>query len=150
MHISTKCSVALHCLLFIYEYGEKAKVTSELLSRSTGINAVTIRTIMSALKREGIISIKHGTGGATMNCLPGEISIYRVYKALEPDFLSKLIGVHSSPSSLCPIGQNIQTVLDNCYEKVRNDLRKSLENLTLDEIISDYHMCNCVNSNKDI
>ena len=85
-----------------------------------------------------------------MNCLPGEISIYRVYKALEPDFLSKLIGVHSSPSSLCPIGQNIQTVLDNCYEKVRNDLRKSLENLTLDEIISDYHMCNCVNSNKDI
>lgn len=32
MHISTKCSVAIHCLVFICEYGESKKVTSELLS----------------------------------------------------------------------------------------------------------------------
>lgn len=109
MHISTKCSVAIHCLLFIYEYGDKTKVTSELLSCSTGVNPVTIRNIMSALKKDGIISVKYGTGGATMNCRPSEISLYRLGKALEPDFLSKLIGVHPAPSSLCPVGQNIHT-----------------------------------------
>lgn len=30
MHISNKCSIAVHCLIFIYEYGEEKKVTSEL------------------------------------------------------------------------------------------------------------------------
>ena len=53
MHISTKCSVAIHCLIFIYEYGEKRKVTSDLLSLSTGTNSVTIRTIISGLKKTG-------------------------------------------------------------------------------------------------
>lgn len=141
MHISTKCSVALHCLLFIYEYGKETKVTSELLSRSTGMNAVTIRNIMSALKRDGIISVKFGTGGATMNCAPDDINLYRICKALEPDFLSKLIGVHSAPSSLCPIGLNIHSVLDRSYEKIRDDLKSSLEEITLEKIISDYHVC---------
>lgn len=115
MHISTKCSVTLHCLLFIYEYGEKTKVTSKLLSCSTGVNPVTIRNIMSALKKDGIISVKHGTGGATLNCHPGEISLYRLGRALEPDFLSRLMGMHPSPSSLCPVSQNIHTVLPTPY-----------------------------------
>ena len=26
MHISNKCSIAVHCLIFIYEYGEEKKV----------------------------------------------------------------------------------------------------------------------------
>lgn len=76
-----------------------------------------------------------------MNCPSSEISLYRVCRALEPDFLSKLIGVHSAPSSLCPIGQNIHTVLDRSYEKIRTDLKKSLEGITLEKIISDYDGC---------
>ena len=64
MHISNKCSVAVHCLVFLSEYGEKEKVTSELLSCSTGCNPVTIRNILSALKKDEIITVKPGTGGA--------------------------------------------------------------------------------------
>ncbi len=55
MHISTKCSVAIHCLIFIFEYGDTQKVTSDLLSLSTGINPVTIRKIISSLKKDGIM-----------------------------------------------------------------------------------------------
>ena len=47
MHISNKCSIAVHCLIFINEYGKEKKVTSELLSLSTGCNPVTIRNIIS-------------------------------------------------------------------------------------------------------
>ena len=138
MHISTKCSVALHCLIFIYEYGEKTRVTSDLLSKSTGINAATIRNIFRALKKEDIITVKAGTGGAELNCSPDEVSLYRVCRTLEPEFLSKLIGVHHSPSSLCPVGRNIHHVLDCSYQKIRSDLKESLENITLADIISDY------------
>ena len=58
MHISNKCSIAVHCLVFINEYGKEKKVTSELLSLSTGCNPVTIRNIISALKKDGIIDVK--------------------------------------------------------------------------------------------
>ena len=75
MHISVKCSVAIHCLIFIYEYGEKQKVTSDLLSLSTGSNPVTIRNIISALKKDGILSVKFGTGGAVLACPLEEITI---------------------------------------------------------------------------
>ena len=57
MHISNKCSIAVHCLIFLSEYGEGEKVTSELLSCSTGCNPVTIRNILSALKKDEIIIV---------------------------------------------------------------------------------------------
>lgn len=139
MHLSTKYSVAIHCLIFIYEYGENKKATSELLALSTGSNPVTIRNILSSLKKEGILSVKSGTGGATINCPLKEITLYRIYTAIEPDFLSKLIGVHPAPSPFCPIGRNIHDVLGSSYEKVRDDLCRSLQSVTLEEIISEYH-----------
>ena len=91
MHISTKCSIAIHCLIFIFEYGDTQKVTSGLLALSTRTNPVTIRKIISSLKKDGILSVKFGTGGTTLNCLPNEITLYRICKAIEPDFASKLI-----------------------------------------------------------
>ena len=139
MHISTKCSVAIHCLVFIHEYGAKRKVTSELLSLSTGSNPVTIRNILSALKKEGILYVKFGTGGATINCPLSEINLYRICKAIEPDFLSKLIGVHALPSPLCPVGKNIHAVLDSSYKKINEDLYRSLQRITMEDIIDDYH-----------
>lgn len=139
MHISTKCSIAIHCLIFIYEYGESKKVTSQLLSMSTGSNAVTIRNILSSLRKEGIVSIKFGTGGAPLNCPLNEITLYRIYKAIEPDFISKLIGIHTLPSPLCPVGRNIHAVLNHSYEKIQNDLCKSLQNITMEDIIRDYN-----------
>ena len=137
MHISTKCSIAIHCLIFIYEYGESKKVTSQLLSMSTGSNAVIIRNILSSLRKEGIVSIKFGTGGATLNCPLNEITLYRIYKAIEPDFISKLIGIHTLPSPLCPVGRNIHAVLNHSYEKIQNELCKSLQNITMEDIIRD-------------
>lgn len=139
MYISTKCSVAVHCLIFIAEYGGSTKVTSELLSRSTGINPVTIRNILSALKKNRIISIKPGTGGAGLACPPEDVSLYRIGQAVEPDFLSKLFGVHPAPSRLCPIGQNIHQVLDASYQKVTDEFSNSLRSMTLANMIVEYH-----------
>ena len=139
MHISTKCSVAIHCLVFICEYGESKKVTSELLSLSTGVNPVTIRNIVSALKKDGILSVKFGTGGTTLNCSLDEITLYRICNAIEPDFLNKLIGIHAAPSCLCPVGRSIHDVLDSSYQNVREDLQKSLQNISMKEIMDKYH-----------
>lgn len=139
MHISAKCSVAIHCLVFISEYGDSRKVTSDLLARSTGVNPVTIRNIVSALKKDGILHVRPGTGGTTLGCPLGEISLYRVCKAIEPDFLEKLIGVHASPSELCPVGRSIHGVLEASYRRVREDLEESLRGIHMEEIMEAYH-----------
>lgn len=139
MYISAKCSVAVHCLLFIHEYGETHKVTSDLLSKSSGSNPVTIRGILSALKKEGILSVRFGSGGAKLLCPLEEITLYRICKAIEPDFLLKTIGIHPMPSPYCPVGRNIHGVLDCTYETIRLDLGRSLQNITMAEIVESYH-----------
>lgn len=139
MHISTKCSIAIHCLIFINEYGNNKRVTSQLLALSTGCNSVTVRNIISALKKDDILSVKSGTGGTTLNCPLEDISLYRIYMAIEPDALEKLFGIHSMPSSLCPVGKNIHTVLETPYNKICDDLRISLQSVTMKEIIEEYH-----------
>ena len=138
MHISNKCSIAVHCLLCIYEFGKETRITSERLSVSTGINSVTIRGIMSALKKDGIISVKSGTGGAVLRCPAEEISLYRICSAVEPNFLDKLFGLHSMPSPLCPVGRNINAVLETSYKETREALAENLKSITMTEIINNY------------
>ena len=55
MRLNTKYSIALHCLVFLAEYGDQMKVTSEVLARSTGCNPVIIRNILGALQRENFV-----------------------------------------------------------------------------------------------
>lgn len=139
MHISTKLSIAIHCLILINEYGDKMKLTSEMMAVSTGCNPVTIRNIISALKKAGIVSVKFGTGGTTLNCPPEEIDLYKVYLAIEPNALKKLIGIHAMPSPLCPVGRKINSILKKPYSKICDDLTSSLKSITLEEIITQYH-----------
>lgn len=139
MHISNKCSIAVHCLIFIHEYGEENKVTSELLALSTGCNPVTIRNIMSAMKKDGVIDVKFGTGGATLAVPIQDISLYRICAAVDPQAVDKMLGVHRSPSPFCPVGRNIGDVLDRTYEKLKENLISGMKSITMKEIVNDYH-----------
>jgi len=127
MHISNKCSIAVHCLIFIFEYGTEKKVTSELLSLSTGCNPVTIRNILSALKKDGIIEVKSGTGGATLAVPLSEISLYRICHAVDPAAIEKMISIHGTPSPFCPVGRNIGTVLSQTYDTLKKDVISSYD-----------------------
>lgn len=139
MHISNKCSIALHCLLFIHEYGGAKKVTSELLSLSTGCNPVTIRNLISAMRKDGIIDVKAGTGGATIAVPLRGITLYRVCAAVDPEALDKMIGIHAAPSPFCPVGRNIRGVLDQTYGALRADMIESMQSITLEKLVADYH-----------
>ena len=147
MHISNKCSIAVHCLIFIYEYGEDKKVTSELLSLSTGCNPVTIRNIVSAMKKDGIIDVKFGTGGAKLAVPIQDISLYRICAAVDPKAIDNMIGVHSTPSPFCPVGRNIGSVLDRTYDTIKEDFISSMKSITMERIVNDYHAA--LNSNNN-
>lgn len=139
MHISNKTSIAIHCLIFINEYGESKKVTSELLSLSTGCNPVTIRNIISNLSKDGIVDVKFGTGGTKLAAPINEISLYRVCNAVDPEAIDKMIGIHNKPSPFCPVGKNIKPVLSQVYDKVKQDMIDSMRGITLDTMVDEFH-----------
>ncbi len=139
MQLSMKCSVAVHCLIFIHETGEKVRVTSPLLAQSTGCNPVVIRNILSALKKAGLITVVRGAGGAKLCRAPSEITLYQIYSALEPNGLSSMIGIHACAGRPCPIAQNIHSVLQAPYRKIEDAVRQTMESITLESMIEDYH-----------
>ncbi len=139
MQLSMKCSVAVHCLIFIYEAGEKVRVTSPLLAQSTGCNPVVIRNTISSLKKAGLLTVARGTGGAKLCRAPSEITLYQIYSALEPKVLSSMIGIHACEGRPCPIAQNIRRVLETPYREIENAVRQAMESTTLESMIADYH-----------
>jgi len=138
MRISTKCSIGLHCLIFIAEYGDRMKVTGELLARSTGCNPVMIRNILKDLRRAGLIRVARGVGGAHLDRTPEEVTVWDVYHALEGDGLEHLMGLHPNPSDRCPVGRGIASVLDGPYHEIGAAVRQAMERITLRRLLEDY------------
>lgn len=139
MQINIKCSVAVHCLIFIHEAKGIAKVTSNLLAQSTGSNPVVIRNILSALKKAGLITVPRGTGGAELCADPSQITLYQIYSALEPEGVTSIIGIHPCEGRSCPVAQNIRKVLQIPYRKIEDAVQKTMESITLQSMIDDFH-----------
>lgn len=139
MQISIKCSVAVHCLIFIHEAKGIVKVTSNLLAESTGSNPVVIRNILSALKKAGLITVPRGTGGAELCADPAQITLYQIYSALEPDGVTSIIGIHPCDGRPCPVAQNIRKVLEPSYHKIEDAVKEAMEEITLQSMIDDFH-----------
>lgn len=138
MQLSMKCSIAIHCLIFINEAQKITKVTSSLLAESTGSNPVIVRNILSCLKKANIIEVPRGTGGALLCKAPSEITLLMIYEALEPNGISSLIGIHECSKRVCPIAQNIKTILTPQYEKIENAIKECMQTITLDSMINDF------------
>lgn len=138
MRINTKCSIALHCLIVIFTYGDKIKVTSEVLAKSTGSNSAAIRSILNALQRADIVSVARGVGGAHLNCRPEELTVWEVYHAVEPDGLNDFIGCHPNPSVQCPIGKEIKEVLGISYSKIGAAVKTAMQEITFQQILEDF------------
>lgn len=144
MQISTRCSVAIHCLIFICEADRigdpngDARVTSARLSASTGTNAVSIRNALGALKRAGLITVARGTGGAELARDPKEITLLDIYQAAEPTRLDDAIGIHDCKNRGCPVARNIRAVLKNAYAPVAEAMANAMRGITLADMLADY------------
>ncbi len=149
MQLSMKCSIAVHCLIFIYEAKGKAKVTSGLLAQSTGCNPVIIRNILSALKKAGLITVARGPGGAELCRDPSEITLFMIYSALEPGGVTGLIGIHPCDGRSCPVAQNIRAVLQGPYHQIEASIRQTMEQITLASMLEDFHQRLAENQQKE-
>lgn len=100
---------------------------------------MVIRNILSALKKAGLITVPRGTGGAELCADPSQITLYQIYSALEPEGVTSIIGIHPCEGRSCPVAQNIRKVLQIPYRKIEDAVQKTMESITLQSMIDDFH-----------
>ncbi|EJW17198.1 Rrf2 family transcriptional regulator [Paenibacillus alvei] len=136
MKISSRFSVAVH-ILSLLALEPNAHHTSEWMAGSVNTNPVVIRRVTSQLKKAGLVDVRPGTGGATL-CKPAsDIHLLDVYRAVEAVEEGELFGFHEHPNPKCPIGANIESVLQLVMLRAQSAMEKVLAEVTLDQLAGD-------------
>ncbi|KJB88742.1 Rrf2 family transcriptional regulator [Paenibacillus sp. E194] len=136
MKISSRFSVAVH-ILSLLALEPNAHHTSEWMAGSVNTNPVVIRRVTSQLKKAGLVDVRPGTGGATLSKPAVDITLLDVYRAVEAVEEGELFGFHDHPNPKCPIGANIESVLQLVMLRAQSAMEQVLAEMTLDHLAVD-------------
>ncbi|MCZ8533658.1 Rrf2 family transcriptional regulator [Psychrobacillus psychrodurans] len=134
MKISSRFTVAIHVLSLI-SLNQNIVSTSEWIAESVNTNPVVIRRVMGKLKKAGLIDIRRGLGGATLQRDLEEITLLDVYKAVEVVEDGELFQMHDNPNPNCPVGANIQDVLELILVRAQDAMEAVLKEITMEELV---------------
>ena len=65
MPLSSRFTIALH-MLTVMDVFKDEKITSQFMAGSIGVNPVIIRRLLSQLRTADIVTVKRGSGGASI------------------------------------------------------------------------------------
>lgn len=133
--MNTRFAVATHILTFLQtQQGEPA--TSELIASSVNTNPSLIRKLLTQLAKAGLTDSRMGTGGGAILARPADtITLLDVYLAVDED--ADILPIHQSPNPKCPVGRNIQNVLQARIDTAEQALRTVLAQTTIAALGSD-------------
>jgi DNA-binding IscR family transcriptional regulator len=134
MQISTKFTIAVHILAATKFFGQDQKITSPFLAESIGSNPVIVRNIMLQLQEAGIIDVKRGPGGITINRPLSKITYFDIYKAVETNSEEDLFRFHENPNPQCPVGKNIHKALDQSLAEIQKEFEIELASHNVQEV----------------
>lgn len=137
MRISSRFTIAIHILTCIGTFENEYKITSEFLASSVNVNPVIIRKLLSQLREAGIISVKRGSGGASVAKPFEEITFLDIYHAVEAADNKELFRFHANPNEKCPVGGNIHRILDDKLERIQSAMEKEMREITLADVMRD-------------
>ena len=130
MQFSSRLPIAVHILLCLEYFKGQYKLTSEFLSGSVNVNPVIIRKTLGQLKQAGLVQVDAGVGGARLARPLEDITLLDIFSAVEGKD-RKLFRFHEHPNPDCPVGRHIHGVLGERLEEAGMALERSLEGVTL-------------------
>ena len=136
MRISSKTSIGIHIMILVALYGDKYKLTGNIISRSTGTNSVIIRNLLGNLQDAGLIQITRGVGGTQLAAPIETISVYDIFSAVDAESLTEIIAYHPNPYQDCPVGSVIQDVLESPYFRIENAITDAMKKEKLVDLIN--------------
>jgi Rrf2 family protein len=133
--MNSRFAVAVHILTLIAA-GEGRPVTSEYIARSVNTNPSLVRRLLSQLTRAGLTTSQMGTGGGALLAKPSDqISLGDVYRALDE---GELFAMHrEQPNPACPVGRNIQRVLETRFDAATRALEQELDRTTIADTVGE-------------
>lgn len=134
MKISSRFSVAVHCLLYI-ACADDEKVTSDKLAVSVNTNPVVIRKILGKLKKAGLIEVYPGTGGMALLKSPSSITLLDIFRAADVVEEDALFHIHENSDPDCPVGKNILSLLEPPLQRAQDALERELDQVTLQDLM---------------
>lgn len=134
MKISSRFTVAIHVLSLI-SLNQNIVSTSEWIAESVNTNPVVIRRVMGKLKKAGLIDIRRGLGGATLQRNLKDMTLLDVYRAVEVVEDGELFQMHENPNPNCPVGANIQDVLELILVRAQDAMEAVLKEITMEELV---------------
>ena len=134
--MDTKFSVALHILIFISETDKI--VSSELLANSVNTNSSHIRKIIALLKKGGLIESQQGKTGMTLAKSTKDITLADVYQIVYPN--KHLVNIHEGANIECPVGNNIENLLQPVFNEAQDAFYNKLASKTLEQLIKELYI----------
>lgn len=134
--ISTRFSIAVHTLsLIAYTPNE---CTGDYIAASVNTNPVIIRRIMGMLKKAGLVEVRPGVGGASLRRKPEEITLLDIYRAVNVIEENQLFRFHEDPNKRCPVGRNIESVLQAEMSDAQSAMEERLSQTTLKQLTAQF------------
>ena len=137
MQISSRFTIAVHIFACINTFEKDQKLTSEFLALSTNVNPVIIRRLLTQLKAAGLVTVKRGSGGASIAKPLNKITFLDIYRAVECVEEGELFHFHENPNPDCPVGGNIHRILDEKLQRVQSAMEQELAAITLEDVRND-------------
>ena len=135
MKISSRFTVAVHILsLVAIERNELC--TSEWIAKSVNTNPVVIRRVIGKLRDAELVQVRQGVGGTTLQKPLNEITLLDVYRAVEVVQEGELFQMHEKPNPNCPVGANIEAVLELILLRAQVAMESVLGEITMEELVT--------------
>jgi Rrf2 family protein len=133
--MNSRFAFAVHILTLIAG-GEGEPVTSEYIAGSVNTNPSLVRRILTQLTRAGLTTARMGTGGGALLARPAErITLRDVYRAVDD---GELFALHRErPNPACPVGRNIQAMLETRFDAATRALEAELDRSTIADALAD-------------
>jgi Predicted transcriptional regulator len=134
--ISTRFSMAVHTLCLIASVPNDC--TGDMIAGSVNTNPVVIRRIMGMLKKAGLVDVRPGVGGALLRKSPEQITLLDVYRAVNVTEDNQLFRVHDQPNIACPVGRNIDQVLQSELREAQAAMEHKLASTTIQSLLDQF------------
>ena len=133
--MDTKFSSAIHMLILISE--AETPMSSEQIAVSVGTNPSYIRKIAGLLKNANIIDSRQGKSGFVLTVAPEELSLWRVYCAVEETEQIHLFDLHRNPNDECIVGRHIRPTLAAMFGDIEATAQREMKEKTLRDCMTD-------------
>lgn len=133
MKTSHRLSDAVHILAYMV-INQGGDLSSTRIASSIQTNPSSVRTLMSDMRKAGLISTRSGAVEPQLTRPASAISLYDIFMAISMDH--SLLHIDPNTNMACMVGANIQAVLQRHYAEINSVAEEKMKTITLASIVS--------------